>query len=120
KSLHRAIHKGVIRSCHDLSEGGLGVALAEMCLAGNLGAQIKISEHVSSAASLFSESASRWLIEVEPKHLSQVKEIFSGTAAVELGRVQKQPALNVEAKKKILRMPVSEINQDWHSFSDRQ
>ena len=44
KALHQAISRGLIRSCHDLSEGGLAVALAEMALAGGLGAQVSLSD----------------------------------------------------------------------------
>ena len=40
RRLHRAIRSGVVRACHDVSEGGLAVALAEMCIAGRLGARI--------------------------------------------------------------------------------
>ncbi len=39
-AVHRAIHGGLVRACHDLSEGGLAVAAAEMAFAGGLGAQI--------------------------------------------------------------------------------
>ncbi len=43
RALHRAIRAGLVQSCHDCSEGGLGVALAEMCIAGRLGAEIELS-----------------------------------------------------------------------------
>src|SRR6185312_3382776 len=38
KAVHEAISRGLVRSCHDLSEGGLAVAVAEMAIAGGLGA----------------------------------------------------------------------------------
>jgi len=41
-ALHRAIHSGLVRACHDLSEGGLAVAAAEMAFAGGLGADISL------------------------------------------------------------------------------
>ena len=41
-ALHKAIHAGVVRACHDLSEGGLAVAVAEMAFAGGLGAKIHL------------------------------------------------------------------------------
>ena len=69
--IHQAIAAGYIRSCHDLSEGGLAVALAEMALAGGLGAEVTLrddskpaSAQLDPAVLLFSESPTRFLIEV--------------------------------------------------------
>ncbi len=77
-TLHRAIDAGLVRSCHDLSEGGLAVAAAEMAFAGGLGAEIRLGDvpypvdrdgraeqEMSAAALLFSESNSRFLVEVQ-------------------------------------------------------
>ncbi len=63
KSLHAAIKAGLVRSCHDLSEGGLAVAAAEMAFAGGIGVELNDS---LTPADLFSESNSRFLVEVEP------------------------------------------------------
>jgi phosphoribosylformylglycinamidine synthase len=60
-AVHKAIMAGVIRSCHDLSEGGLAVAAAEMAFAGGVGAKL---EGVT-VVDLFSESNTRFLVEVE-------------------------------------------------------
>ena len=43
-ALHKAIHAGFVRACHDLSEGGLAIAAAEMAFAGGLGAKISLTE----------------------------------------------------------------------------
>src|SRR4029079_1419437 len=74
--LHEAIGNQLARACHDLSEGGLAVALAEMAFAGGLGADICLAHVPADAADsqsaeadivrLFSESASRFLVEVTP------------------------------------------------------
>ena len=69
-----AIGRGLVRSCHDLSEGGLAVALAEMALAGGLGARASLGDvprdddDANDAALLFSESPTRFLLEVRPEH----------------------------------------------------
>ena len=69
-----AISRGLVRSCHDLSEGGLAVALAEMALAGGLGADVSLGTSRATATAahdavlLFSESPSRFLLEVRPDH----------------------------------------------------
>ena len=44
RAVHAAISRGLVRSCHDLSEGGLAVALAEMALAGGLGAEVSLRD----------------------------------------------------------------------------
>jgi phosphoribosylformylglycinamidine synthase II len=92
-ALHTAISRGLIRSCHDLSEGGLAVGLAEMAFAGGLGAQVDLAlvPHDEEAAVdlvlLFSESATRFVIEVCPAFLDEVVAIFSGLPLGQLGRV---------------------------------
>jgi phosphoribosylformylglycinamidine synthase len=72
RAVHRAIRAGLVRACHDCSEGGLAVALAEMCLAGRLGAEVELAA-VPGANSverddliLFSESLCRFVVEVHP------------------------------------------------------
>ena len=66
RRLHRAIRSGLVRSCHDLSEGGLAVAIAEMCIGGRLGATIDTLPHDDVATALFSESIGRLVVEVDP------------------------------------------------------
>ncbi len=67
RNLHAAMQAGLIVSCHDVSEGGLAVALAEMCIAGRLGATIEDLPHEDLATALFSESAGRLVVEVEER-----------------------------------------------------
>jgi len=70
KAVSSAIRDGLVRSCHDLSEGGLAVAAAEMAFAGDLGIRLDAAntapEDLPSVVALFSESASRFLVEVTP------------------------------------------------------
>ncbi len=70
-AVHRAIHAGLVRACHDLSEGGLAVALAEMAFAGGLGARVDVKAlrcdgDLDAVSRLFSESNTRFLCEVRP------------------------------------------------------
>jgi phosphoribosylformylglycinamidine synthase len=67
QAMHAAIARGLVRACHDLSEGGLAVALAEMAFAGEIGADVALRElnsHESDDVLLFAESATRFLVEV--------------------------------------------------------
>jgi phosphoribosylformylglycinamidine synthase len=103
-AVHNAITQGLIRSCHDLSEGGLAVALAEMAFAGAQGAKItldniRIDDSIdrnspdATAALLFSESATRFLVEVSPDKVSAFENLFR-TANVPFGHLGEVTAGN--------------------------
>jgi phosphoribosylformylglycinamidine synthase len=77
-AVHRAINAGLVRSCHDLSEGGLAVAAAEMSFAGGFGASLNLEDVPFESNGdflgwpveelLFSESNTRFLCEVRPEN----------------------------------------------------
>ncbi len=88
--LHRAISKGLVRSCHDCSDGGLGIAAAEMSLAGDIGMELDLDlipgeTGMRDDQVLFSESASRFLVEVEAKSAAVFEEIMAGSALARIG-----------------------------------
>lgn len=78
-TVYTLIRKHVIRSAHDISDGGLAVALAEMCVKGNMGAQVILptgeTERLLQAGWLFSEAQSRVLVEVAEHDLETVLEV---------------------------------------------
>jgi phosphoribosylformylglycinamidine synthase len=78
-ALSRAIREGAVRSCHDLSEGGLAVAAAEMAFAGGLGVQVVLGNAGTERndVALFSESASRFLVEVEESHADRFRDVMN-------------------------------------------
>ena len=83
----RRSRRGLVRSCHDLSEGGLAVALAEMAFAGGLGARVSLADvpRDADAASdlvlLFSESPTRFVLEVRPECCGELAERPGRSAA---------------------------------------
>jgi phosphoribosylformylglycinamidine synthase len=93
RAVHAAIARGLVRACHDLSEGGLAVALAEMALAGGLGLTVSLAAvprdgaAAHDAALLFSESPSRFLLEVRPPHVAELDSLFAGLPLARLGTV---------------------------------
>jgi phosphoribosylformylglycinamidine synthase len=93
RALHATISRGLVRACHDPSEGGLAVALAEMALAGGLGLEVSLAAvprdpaATHDTALLFSESPTRFLLEVRPAHLAAVESLFSGLPLGNLGTV---------------------------------
>jgi phosphoribosylformylglycinamidine synthase len=91
RALHAAIRDGLVLSCHDLSDGGLGVALAEMCLAGDLGALVRLTSvpfegpAVSDRALLYSESTGRFLVEVAPADAAAFEAATKGLPRARIG-----------------------------------
>ncbi|GIQ70420.1 phosphoribosylformylglycinamidine synthase subunit PurL [Xylanibacillus composti] len=75
-ALLEAIQAGLIASAHDLAEGGLAAALAESCIAGELGAEIAVDTTLRPDVALFSESQSRVLISVKAEQAEQVLDFF--------------------------------------------
>ncbi|MEX2286155.1 MAG: phosphoribosylformylglycinamidine synthase subunit PurL, partial [Planctomycetaceae bacterium] len=92
-AVHQSIRAGLVRSCHDLSEGGLAVSLAEMAFAGGLGVEVELkalsqaSGIDNDAVLLFSESNTRFVFEIEPQHAAPFEARFSGLPIIKLGRV---------------------------------
>jgi len=100
--LAAAIEKGLVRSCHDLSEGGFGVALAEMAFAGGLGARVNLSRMPQDGSLhrddylLFSESNSRFIVEISPDHQRDFEMIMGSTRLNIIGEVTGAENLMIE------------------------
>jgi phosphoribosylformylglycinamidine synthase len=86
RRLHAAIADSRVQSCHDVSHGGLAVTLAEMCIAGRLGANVDALPHQDPTVALFSESAGRFVCEVAPRNLRWFLDLMGDDAMV-LGEV---------------------------------
>lgn len=93
RRLHSAIHAGLVRSCHDVSEGGLAVALAEMCIAGRCGIDVGTLPDGDLPTALFSESIGRLVVEVRPNDLDDF--LAMAGPAHRLGVVTAQPVLSL-------------------------
>jgi len=93
RALHRAIREGLVASCHDVSEGGLAVALAEMSIASGLGVTVDSLPHPDVTAALFSESAGRLVVEVADSDVAAFTAIVGDTHR--LGVVTSEPALAI-------------------------
>ncbi|MBK8977482.1 MAG: phosphoribosylformylglycinamidine synthase subunit PurL [Planctomycetes bacterium] len=97
RGVHRAIAARAIHACHDLSEGGLGAAVAEMAIAARIGVEIDLAQvpraaladgAVPTAAEelLFSETPSRFLAEVPADRAADLRANLHGVPAARLGR----------------------------------
>ena len=78
----KAMDERLIKSCHDCSDGGLAVAVAEMCIAGKIGAvlDLRTLKEISPRKALYSESNTRWIAEVAEEDAEKFEEIMKGSA----------------------------------------
>jgi phosphoribosylformylglycinamidine synthase len=124
RKLTRAIRDGLVRSCHDLSEGGLAVAAVEMAFAGELGAELDLAAvategEVGEAALLFGESAGRLLLEVEGDKLAELKRVMDGCPLGEIGRVTQSDRLTIASDgRKVIDLPLAEAKAAWKGTFD--
>ncbi|MCL2124335.1 MAG: AIR synthase-related protein, partial [Desulfovibrionaceae bacterium] len=115
RTLHRCMQRRMITACHDLSDGGLGVAVAEMCLAGRQGADIRLDdvtalEAMNPAELLYAESASRLLVSVRGDMIEDFEDAFEGQICARIGRTTDGAALRIEhAGRELLREDVEEL-----------
>ncbi|WP_339061021.1 phosphoribosylformylglycinamidine synthase subunit PurL [Tepidibacillus marianensis] len=86
----QAIQQGIVHSAHDVSDGGLAVAIAESCISGNLGAKITFQCSMKKENYLFSESQSRIFLSVSSNNVEKVRNIAQeiGVSCQEIGEVQ--------------------------------
>ncbi|MHC4388897.1 MAG: phosphoribosylformylglycinamidine synthase subunit PurL, partial [Planctomycetota bacterium] len=116
-----AIAKGLVVSCHDCSEGGLAVALAEMAFAGGLGIEADLrglprSRDCSRVdAQLFSESNSRYVVEVEPENYDAFAKLMLNLPFGQIGKVIDEKTLIIKAEDggSVVELDICSLKQAW-------
>jgi phosphoribosylformylglycinamidine synthase subunit PurSL len=101
RALHRAIWSGCVSACHDMSDGGLGVALAEVAFAGGLGMEIDLGRVPREGIDrddllLYSESQSRFVVTVPADRKSDFEEILDDRPMGKIGTVTADGMLTVD------------------------
>jgi phosphoribosylformylglycinamidine synthase len=117
----KAIEQGLVRSCHDCSEGGLAVALAEMAFAGGLGIEadlrgLAVSEDcIKTDMMLFSESNSRYLIEVQPENYDTFAKLMLNLPFGQIGEVIEDGKLLIHdvQQKAVIDADLKTLKQAW-------
>jgi phosphoribosylformylglycinamidine synthase len=134
KRMHDAISRGWVKSCHDVSDGGIAVTLAECAIGSGLGAQVSMEalaeaakvyrpSDVGSAAqrlqdrdfALFAEGPARLVVTVQPELRQEFETLWSGFACLAIGEVVQQDGLTITERggTEILRAGQSELVAAW-------
>ena len=110
--LLKAMDEGIVLSCHDCSDGGIAVAVAEMCISGHVGAEISLEgiDGMDLRRKLYSESNSRWIVEVDGMDVTRFTEIM-GDDAVLLG-ITKGDGLKIKDNGTFV--PLDEMRSAWN------
>jgi phosphoribosylformylglycinamidine synthase len=121
-----AIGAGLVVSCHDCSEGGLAAALAEMAFAGGLGIETdlrglpKSSDCARIDAQLFSETNSRYVVEVEPENYDSFAKLMLNLPFGQIGKVTEEKMLTIKAEggETVIELDLDSMKQAWQKPLD--
>jgi phosphoribosylformylglycinamidine synthase len=120
--LSQATNKGLVSACHDCSDGGIGVAVAEMAFAGGLGATIRLKSMPLAEPMdrddfiLFSESNSRFVVAVSPHHQSEFEALMASARGrfARIGEVNNSGKLVVHGlKTKVVEATLASLKDAW-------
>jgi phosphoribosylformylglycinamidine synthase len=133
QAIHQAIRAGIVLACHDLSEGGLAVAAAEMAFAGGLGAAISLNDVPAEPAPagdfspeiivqlLFSESNTRLLCEVAAENAPQFEDAMVGVPFARIGEVNDTSRLTIVTRtaasegQLVVDAGIGELKEAWQA-----
>jgi len=121
EKISSAIAQGLTVSCHDCSEGGLAIALAEMAFAGGLGIEAdlrglpKSKDCSRKDSQLFSESNSRYIVEVEPENYDAFAKLMLNLPFGQVGKVTGEKTLTIKAEdgKTVIELDLDLLKQAW-------
>jgi len=126
KKLLDAMDAGHVRSCHDASEGGLAVAIAEMAFTGDLGvdvdlAKVPVKVDLRDDIVLFSESNGRLLIEVSAGKTGEFEKAMEGTAISCIGVVKSEQKMTLTKDgAPVLEEPLDKLMAAWKTPLEAQ
>jgi len=120
-ALSKAVKSGFIRSMHDCSEGGIGVAIAEMAFSGGYGVTVRLDKVPYKIKTqendivLFSESNSRFIVEVNPKNQHTFEQIMKGNDFNIIGRVETTPEFIIYGlnRQVCINTSIQELKESW-------
>ncbi|MDA8124118.1 MAG: AIR synthase-related protein [Deltaproteobacteria bacterium] len=120
RALEKAIAQGLVLSCHDCSDGGLAVALAETAFAGGRGLTVDLGSipmegTLRNDEALFSESQSRFVCTVARENCLAFEAILADSAFSQIGTVDAEEVLSIydENGKRIIAADLAELKAAW-------
>lgn len=116
QAFHRAIHLNLIRSAHDLSEGGLAVAAAEMCIGGRLGIRLENANWDDPIRVLFGESTGTLLVEIRRPDRDRFLSLYDGLPLEGIGTVTQENRFTVHVRGlDFLDAPLADLIAAWNT-----
>jgi phosphoribosylformylglycinamidine synthase len=120
-ALSAAIERGLVNACHDCSDGGFGVAAAEMAFAGGWGMQLDLRAMPQESGMdrddtlLYAETASRFVVTVPPQHGDAFRQIMHACAIGEVGTVRETPDFLVVGLggEIVIRSDIGALKEAW-------
>ena len=122
-AIHQAIQAGCIRACHDLSEGGIAVGIAEMAFAGGWGASLSLADvpntidDESEVTILFAESNSRFICEVPVDKKAEFERLLSDVPHAAIGEVTDTDRVVIadSTGASLIDSNITELKESWQS-----
>lgn len=138
RAVHRAVQAGLVQACHDCSEGGIAVALAEMCIAGGLGARVELARMTDDASTmhrqpvdledsalhnhyiLFGEALCRFVIEVRPEDVPAFEALLQGIPWTRIGHVSDIAELHItlHSNEEVVQVSLAQLEAAWKGLED--
>ncbi len=118
-AIFKTIDNEFVRSCHDLSEGGLAAAVAEMAFSGGFGAKLDLlrvphsADAADAATLLFSESNTRFLCEVSPEQATDFEEMLGDVPFAKIGEVIADKTIEIVAGKPVVKLDLNTLKDAW-------
>jgi len=116
RRLAGAMKQGLVASCHDCSDGGLGAALAESAFSGDVGLDVNLEPLGldDPIVVMFSESAGRFVITVSPDHAETFESALSGSPCYRIGTVLQEPVFKLAGPQGLrAEAPMHVLKQAW-------
>lgn len=113
-----SIKNEFIASCHDISEGGIGVCLSEMAIGGDIGATIdisKINPSLRTDFKLFSESNTRWILEVKNEKSRDFENLIikQKIPIMKIGQTIENKLIINDNEQQVIELPIHQIRESW-------
>jgi phosphoribosylformylglycinamidine synthase II len=118
RALHAAMQNHLVRACHDLSEGGLSVTAAEMCIGGRLGLRLALPG-ADPLRACFGETTGCLLVEVSAADAPAFEQQLDGLSCRHIGTVTPEPQLTITyGQKTLVSLPVDRLLRAWRPAAE--